>query len=766
MIIDRKIDAYVIREEASIQEAAGKIAATKGRIVFCVDQAGRLKGSISNGDLVRWVAASADRDESAPALSIANKAVRCGRPTDPKEAINDLLADFLYVPLVDDERRIVGVARRRAAAEGVQIASRRISLSDPTFVIAEIGNNHNGDVERAFELIRLAAKAGADCAKFQMRNMEALFGEGLDKDRSDNLGTEYVLDLLGKFQLSDEELFRCFDLTASLGMVPLCTPWDPVSAERCRSYGLPALKIASADLTNHVLLREVADLGLPLVCSTGMSTEEEIGETAKLLQTAGTSYIFLHCNSTYPAPFKDVNLRYLRRLSEIVQGVVGYSGHERDIFVSIAAVAMEARVIEKHLTNDRSLEGNDHKVSLLPAEFGRMVAGIRQVEEALGSGSSRSITQGERANRVTLGKSIFAKADIKPGTILEESMIVVRSPGEGLQPNKLRELLGRPICRLVRAGTPFFPSDLERSADEQGTAVQRSYDFGRPWGIPVRHRDLDDLLDVSKPSFVEFHLSYRDLELNHRDRIRRKRDTGLVVHAPELFRGDHILDLCSPDKTYRARSLEEMRRVIEATKRLSDFFRAKGPVGIVTNVGGFSFERNLSAKEQKTRRAALADSLSSLRDSAIEIWPQTMPPFPWHMGGQRFHNLFVTSSDIAEICKALSLRVCLDTSHSMLTCNHLKASFDHFLRDVGPFVSHVHMGDARGVDGEGLQIGEGAIDFGTVFRVLDDTAPDASFIPEIWQGHENRGEGFWIALNRLQKIRAFCMAPDKVQAAK
>src|SRR4029077_1573698 len=128
--------------------------------------------------------------------------------------------------------------------------------------------------------------------------------------------------------------------------------------------------------------------------------------------------------------------------------------------VAIAAVAMEARVIEKHFTTDRDLEGNDHKVSLLPDEFARMVAGIRQIEEASGNGNSRIITQGEKSNRVVLGKSIFAKADIVPGTVIDESMIVVRSPGEGIQPNKLNELLGRQAGRLVRAGTAFYPSDL------------------------------------------------------------------------------------------------------------------------------------------------------------------------------------------------------------------------------------------------------------------------------------------------------------------
>jgi len=751
MIIDRRLETYIVSEDVSIQETAAKITRVRGRIVFCVDGSGRLVGSVSNGDLIRWIAAAPAPDAGERVGAIANRGVRVGRPTDSAERINELLSDVLYLPLVDDERRLTGVARRREPSDAVEIANRRISIDDPTFVIAEIGNNHNGNVERAFELIRLAARAGADCAKFQMRDMTALYGKSAAASAGENLGTEYVLDLLGRFQLGRDDLFRCFDLARSLGLVPLCTAWDDTSAEELRHYGLPALKVASADLTNHTLLKTIAGYGIPLICSTGMSSEEEITETARLLQKIGASFIFLHCNSTYPAPFKDINLRYLKRLAEIAQGVVGYSGHERDIAIAIAAVAMDARVIEKHFTVDRALEGNDHKVSLLPDEFAMMVRGIRQVEEGLGSGRSRNVSQGERANRVALGKSIFAKADIDAGTILVESLIEVRGPGEGLQPNKLAALLGRPVPRLVRAGTPFYPSDLESvSVRVDGP---RRYSFGRPWGIPVRYRDLEALLGASEPDFVEFHLSYRDLDGDASAAVIGRKRQRLVVHAPELFRGDHVLDLCSLDQEYRAHSLKELARVVETVKRLSEHFAVDGPVGIVTNVGGFSLDRPLGENESKARISILKQSLEQAADPAVVFWPQTMPPFPWHFGGQRFHNLFVSATEIVALCTALGLRVCLDTSHSMLACTHRGESFMSFLESVSPFAAHLHIADARGVDGEGLQIGEGAIDFGAMFQVIDRAAPGAGFIPEIWQGHENTGEGFWLALDRLAKAR-------------
>ena len=569
----------------------------------------------------------------------------------------------------------------------------------------------------------------------------------------ENLGTQYVLDLLARYKLPPDDLFRCFDHARARGLTPLCTPWDEPSLARLDRYGLPAFKIASADFTNHELIKAAAATGKPLICSTGMTTEQEIRQTSELLQRLGAAYVLLHCNSTYPAPVRDVNLAYLQRLQQLGQCTVGYSGHERDVFVAVAAVAMGARVIEKHFTFDRSMEGSDHRISLLPQEFARMVEGIGQVEEALGTDSPRRLSQGEMMNRVTLAKSVFATAEIPQGTVIEEGMLEVRSPGRGLQPNRKNELIGRRLARTVQAGTPFFASDLAESPARSQPGKRRSYRFNRPWGVPVRHHDCASLLQQCAPDFLEFHLSYRDLELDDAAFFPQgPLPLGLVVHAPELFAGDHLLDLTSPDEAYRQRSLEEMRRVVEKTRALRRFFAVDGPTGIVTNVGGYSLDRPFTPQEREQRREILARSLAQVDTTDVAIWPQTMPPYPWHFGGQRFHNMFVEATEIDALCRELRLGLCLDVSHSKLACTFQKKSFDEFVQAIGPHVRHLHMADAAGVDGEGLQVGEGEVDFSSLFRILDKVAPGAGFIPEIWQGHENQGEGFWVALDRLQDM--------------
>ena len=201
------------------------------------------------------------------------------------------------------------------------------------------------------------------------------------------------------------------DRCRQVGVDVICTPWDLPSLDVLCRYGVDGIKIASADLTNHTLLRAAARESLPMVVSTGMSTEAEIQESVALLRRYSSPYALLQCQSSYPAPFKDLNLRYMQRLAEIGHCPVGYSGHERGYHVPLAAVALGATIIEKHLTTDRTLEGNDHQVSLLPDELAAMVRQIREVEASLGTAEPRTVQPGEFMNRANLAKSLVARSE-------------------------------------------------------------------------------------------------------------------------------------------------------------------------------------------------------------------------------------------------------------------------------------------------------------------------------------------------------------------
>ncbi|WP_299195661.1 N-acetylneuraminate synthase family protein [uncultured Erythrobacter sp.] len=746
MMIDKNLRPFVVFAEEELLIALRKISDNRRGAVLCVSQSGRLEGVLTDGDVRRWLIESAQFDFDVSALQVANTGFTAAREGMSEGEIEAMFSDRVsFVPVLDAQDRVVAVAWKDART--ITIGERAIGRDEPCYVIAEIGNNHNGSLDLAKKLIDLAAEAGADCAKFQMRDMASLYkNDGSASDDSADLGAQYTLDLLARMQLSNDEMIEAFDHCKSAGIQPLCTPWDEASLAVLEDYGMPAYKLASADLTNHELLSAMARTGKVLICSTGMSTQAEIEDAVAVLRPHAAPYVLLHCNSTYPAPFKDINLAFMDTLGKYSNGLVGYSGHERGFHVPVAAVARGAKVVEKHFTIDRGMEGNDHRVSLLPDELRAMVEQIREVEAAMGTNAPRMVTQGEMMNREVLAKSVVAARPIAAGAVLCEEDLAVRSPGQGLPPYRLKELIGRPAKQAMKPGDFFYPSDLE-----DGRSSARPYRFNRRFGVPVRYHDFERMAEASNLDLVEFHFSYKDLEVDIAKALGgRKFDIELVVHAPELFAGDHVLDLCSPDADYRAHSIAELQRVIDVTRELAKHFADHGPVPIITNVGGFSADRALPEAQKPEMYALVAEAIASLDCDGVEIIPQTMPPYPWHFGGQRFHNLFMQADEIAEYCKANSARICLDISHSALAATHARASFKQFLETVGPFTRHLHVVDAEGVDGEGLQIGEGSIDFAMVADVLDRTAPDASFIPEIWQGHKDSGAGFWTALDRLE----------------
>ena len=366
MIIDRNISRFVVFSEDSILNALSKISANKEGVIFSVSEGGILQGVLTDGDVRRWLIGTEQIDLNSSISEIINKNIVLAQHDDQPQAILRLLdSRCKAVPLVDQQHRIVAIAFGHDKA--IEIGGRIISEDDPAFVIAEIGNNHNGSLELAKKLIDEAVRAGADCAKFQMRSIEELYRKSRNSgDDSADLGTQYTLDLLSRFQLSDDELFAAFDYCHKKEIIPLCTPWDQASLAKLDRYGLEAFKLASADFTNYDLMASIASTRKPMLCSTGMSSEAEIKQGIAKLRSLAAPFVLLHCNSTYPAPFKDLNIKYMLHLQRQGDCLVGYSGHERGTNVAIGAVALGAKVIEKHFTLDRSMEGNDHRVSLLP----------------------------------------------------------------------------------------------------------------------------------------------------------------------------------------------------------------------------------------------------------------------------------------------------------------------------------------------------------------------------------------------------------------
>ena len=626
------------------------------------------------------------------------------------------------------------------------IVSNNINIinQNRVFVIAEIGMNHNGDINNAIKLIDDAVECGADSVKFQMRDLDSLYQSEIIENHSGDLGTEYTLGLLNKFNLKYDDFKTIYEYAKMKNIMFLCTPWDKPSVDIINTFDVPFFKIASADLTNMDLLQHVCKYNKPLIISTGMSTEREINMTVEYLKKKNVDFYLLHCNSTYPAPYHAINLSYLNRLKK--HGViVGYSGHERGIAVTLASIALGARIIERHITLDRNMEGPDHTASLEKNDFKELVKGIREIEQSMGEESDRKLSQGELINRENLSKCIYASKDIQQGDEFTKDNLEIKSPGQGISPQYLPDIIGKKSKRNIDAYKPIFKSDYTKIVEPKP-----SYDFNRKWALPVRYHDINQIFSITSPRMVEFHMSFDDLKLNPDSFLSQKFSCEFLVHAPELFEGDHLLDLCTHDKDYREKSIENLQRVIDTTIQLTDFFENEKHPKIILNCGGFSKDKFLSVEERSSLYDNLAKSIEIFKSHPVELIPQNMAPFPWHFGGQRFQNLFMDVNEIKRFCEENNIKICHDISHSHLTCNHFKWNHIEYIRELGAFTSHFHIADASGVDGEGLQIGQGTVNFDEILPIIDKEIPDISFIPEIWQGHKNNGEGFWIALSNIE----------------
>lgn len=314
-----------------------------------------------------------------------------------------------------------------------------------TFVIAEAGVNHNGDMSLAKKMVDVAAAVGVDCIKFQTFRAESLVSKTAAKAdyQIENTGaSESQLDMIRKLELSYDNFRQLQHYCAQKDILFLSTPFDLESIDFLESIGIPFWKIPSGEITNYPYLVRIAKIGQDIVLSTGMSELSEISAAVKLLRENGCGKItLLHCNTEYPTPFEDVNLSAIRHLRQEFGLDVGYSDHTCGIEISIAAAAMGACIIEKHFTLDKNMPGPDHKASLNPEELAEMVRSIRNVEKAMGDGKKRP-SPSELKNKDIARKSIVASCNICKGELLSEENLTTKRPGNGISPMRWNTVLG------------------------------------------------------------------------------------------------------------------------------------------------------------------------------------------------------------------------------------------------------------------------------------------------------------------------------------
>lgn len=337
-----------------------------------------------------------------------------------------------------------------------EINDRKIGPGQPTFVIAEAGVNHNGQLALAKQLVDIALAAGADAVKFQTFHAAELatpLAAKANYQKQTTSAAESQLEMLRRMELSEESFRDIRNHCRSRGIIFLSTAFDERSVDFLADLDVPAFKVPSGEITNIALLEHVGAKGKPVILSTGMATLGEIDHAMRCLNEFGASQsALLQCVSEYPADVSSTNLRAMASLSHCFGVPVGLSDHSSGTEVSIAAVALGARIIEKHFTSDKSLPGPDHSASLEPKELNMLVTAIRNVEAALGDGVKRPTLE-ELRNAAVVRRSLVAAVDLEVGKSLERSMVAFKRPGTGMSVQILPYLVGRKLRRRVEAGS-------------------------------------------------------------------------------------------------------------------------------------------------------------------------------------------------------------------------------------------------------------------------------------------------------------------------
>ncbi|NQV42689.1 MAG: N-acetylneuraminate synthase family protein [Candidatus Marinimicrobia bacterium] len=344
----------------------------------------------------------------------------------------------------------------------LQLGSQTVGENDPTYIIAEIGINHQGEVEIAKKLIKEAAHGGANAVKFQKRSIKRILThEGLEMpyDNRNSFGKTYG-EHKKALELSESDYQELMNYASEHNVDFIASGWDEESIDFLDELGVPFFKMASADLTNIPLLIHTAKKNKPMILSTGMANMEMVETAVNAIKPFDVPLCILQCTSTYPSVFEEVNLGVINTFKQhFPQAVIGYSGHELGIAITEAAVALGAKIVERHFTLDRTMKGGDHAASLEPGGFSKLVRDIRHIEVAMG-GPTKQIQASEAPIFKKLAKSVVSLVELSAGTILTRDMLTTKGPGTGISPARMDELLGKMVINDIAADVVLKDEDI------------------------------------------------------------------------------------------------------------------------------------------------------------------------------------------------------------------------------------------------------------------------------------------------------------------
>lgn len=608
------------------------------------------------------------------------------------------------------------------------------------FLIAEIGINHGGSSQVARQLIASAQNAGVQGIKFQYRNIENAY---IPNTRE--IGDEIISSEVTRNYISPQDIVELTHEAKSLGLYVGCSFFH---SKDCHDFKddlmlFDFFKIPSVELLNFELTDFLISKQKPVLISTGAHYEYEIEMALNRLIDYDNWYP-LHCVSNYPVAYHNSSLSYIAHLQNRWKIPVGLSSHERFWELILLAMKFKPRIIERHITMDKSVSGLDQSSSSSPEEFLRLSTILREMQRVEDTMIDERVpNHGEIINRQNLGRSYYFTTLQQVGMPLEKTTLKYRSPGVGLNSLEITKYESRKLTRVGEPNSPVTSSHFQDQIQLDDDEISAARDL--ELSLPVR---LHDFLDISRQFPIgsfELHLSFKEVSQLSFFKVPSK-NISLTVHLPDYIDSLNLIDPFSKDVSIADSSRKLIREVSDFVKSLQDTLGK--PVFII---GSFS-QRNLMFKKRFFED--YREYFNQFVKNDIQICLQWLPPFAWYFGGSMSIDVMNSPDDVSHI-KELGIPICMDTSHVLMGANFFHFDPWTLIQDLSHNVKHLHISDARGVDGEGAHF-----DFSTKYKrdffkqIL--SLPGKKVI-EVWQGHLNNREGFALALKDLISLdRGLC----------
>ncbi len=599
-------------------------------------------------------------------------------------------------------------------------------------IIAEIGINHNGQREEALKLIEAAADAGVWGIKFQYRNLDNAYANGANE-----IGDEMLISEIKRNFLSPKTIISLVHESHKLGLTAGISFFDVIDIDDFNSEisHFDFFKSPSVELGNIALLNKMMSYLKPLYISLGCHYENDIDFVFSKLK--GNNWTALHCVSNYPVSMSNSKLGYLKHMEKKWNRPYGYSSHDEHWETTLIAMSMGASIIERHITFDKLADGLDHTTSSTPDEFKLMQTFSENIDLLMSGDNERSLNQGEMLNLQNLGRSYYAKKDINKGEVLASEQLTFRSPRVGMGMLEASQLLATPIIEDIKKGDVVTRSAFTKREEVSAQAI----DFARQskFAIPVRLHDQSEIERLFPVGGYEFHLSYSEV-LSDIDASIYSPENLYSIHLPDYINPTQLMDPFSLDQEQSLQSKNIIQRTVNFADALQQHTGHKVPI-----VGSFSIvhENIEHFYEQYT------ELLNQYRLQGISILPQWLPPIAWYFGGSVKLEAVNQPRDI-DLIISKNLPICMDVCHLCMGDSVFDFTAIDVITELQHLIEHVHIADARGVDGEGLHFGEG--DKKNMAAIEAMMKFDTLKVIEVWQGHLDNGAGFAKALNNLEVL--------------